>query len=63
MKAHEEIKLMADALGISVSKLCLKAGVHPRSIEYWSKKNPKSIETFDKIRETYIAECNSDHTK
>jgi len=63
MTAYEEIQNMAAALEISVSELCLRAGINPRSIEYWSRKNPKSIETFDKIRATYIKECSSDHTK
>jgi hypothetical protein len=54
---------MAAALGISVNQLCLEAGINPRTIEYWKTKNPKSIETFDKIRATYIKKCSSDHTK
>lgn len=63
MTAHEEIKCMAAALGISVNQLCLDSGINPRTIEYWKTKNPKSIEIFDKIRKTYIEKCSSDPTK
>lgn len=42
----------ANAMGISISELCRKAGVSRRWFEFFKQRTPKAVEAYLKIDET-----------
>lgn len=52
MEGYEEVKKMADTIGVSVRKLCEMSGVNYRAIHRWKNKNPMSMDTFGILKKT-----------
>ncbi len=60
MIGYNEIKKMAEGLGISVRQICINAGVSYRTVHEWSKTNPKAMDTFTAVENYYKTTKNKD---
>lgn len=52
MNPYEEIKQMCVEKGISMRQACKWAGVDQSVLNRWKNETPKSIDTFNRLKET-----------
>jgi transcriptional regulator with XRE-family HTH domain len=51
MKTYQRIKERADRIGISISELCKRTGIHRQTLDYWKRNEPITFDYLERINQ------------